>query len=232
MGTPRILIVDDDPDILLLLKMEMELAGYSATLAADGMDALWRLERENFDVVLLDLGMPTLDGFGVLEAINAGSAADNPKVVVVSAWPLSFYAERAATLGAAMYLEKPFDLADLHAVVRSFTLSEPSAGAAGPVEAVPSDSWLDVEPFDPDDWGDEPEPPTFSVCYRQVVVERYEHLVERSIEVISGTAGVTGALREDRQMVCCWGQSVDLDALKLTLLRWWSEKLDQDSGHD
>ena len=116
---PRLLIVDDDPDILLLLKIEMDFQGYETTLAADGIEALYWLREHRFDLVVLDLGMPTLDGFGVLETISDWPATERPKVIVVSAWPISFYAQRSAHLGAALYLEKPFEMPDLREVVRS-----------------------------------------------------------------------------------------------------------------
>src|SRR5438876_12443877 len=79
----RILVVDDEPDILLLHRLNLEGAGHEVLLAADGMKALERIDADMPDCVVLDVMMPVLDGWGVLEALQAREAA--PPVLVVSA---------------------------------------------------------------------------------------------------------------------------------------------------
>jgi adenylate cyclase len=68
---PRILIVDDEPFNLDLLEQELELLGYGSVRAVDGRNALERLQSEAFDLVLLDVMMPGIDGFGVLERMKS-----------------------------------------------------------------------------------------------------------------------------------------------------------------
>lgn len=115
----RVLIVDDEPDLLLMLRVSLEAVGFETGLAADGDAALRRMKAERFDVVLLDVMMPVLDGWSVLEALKDDS--DAPPVVVVSAKSALQDQERARALGAAEYITKPFDLdnliAKLHEVI-------------------------------------------------------------------------------------------------------------------
>jgi two-component system, OmpR family, alkaline phosphatase synthesis response regulator PhoP len=103
----RILVVDDEPDILLLHRLNLEGAGHEVLLAADGMKALERIDIDIPDMVVLDVMMPVLDGWGVLEALQ--SRGDPPPVLVVSAKSLSTDIEQAMSMGAAGYLAKPFD---------------------------------------------------------------------------------------------------------------------------
>jgi CheY-like chemotaxis protein len=105
---PRVLIVDDEPDILLLLRLNLELAGYDTALAADGDEALQRLRKDTFDVVLLDLQMPVLDGWAVLSALKDHD--HSPPVVVLTAFAnADGFRERAFGLGAAGFVSKPPD---------------------------------------------------------------------------------------------------------------------------
>ena len=100
----RILVVDDEPDTLLSLRMYLTAAGHETVLAADGEQALERLQREPpFDLVLLDVCMPVMDGWSVMEA-----TAEPTRVVVISGHPAPGDLRRAFELGAADYVRKPF----------------------------------------------------------------------------------------------------------------------------
>jgi len=103
----RILVVDDEPDILLLHRLNLEGAGHEVLLAADGMKALERIGSDSPDCVVLDVMMPVLDGWGVLEALRG--ASDSPPVLVVSAKSAAADIEHAMTMGAKGYLAKPFN---------------------------------------------------------------------------------------------------------------------------
>jgi DNA-binding response OmpR family regulator len=107
----RILIVDDEPDILLMLRVALEAAGHVTALAADGESAVRRLSREDFDLMLLDVMMPVMDGWGVLEAL--GGLPAPPRVIVVSARTTAGDVARAVDLGATDYIHKPFVMTDL-----------------------------------------------------------------------------------------------------------------------
>jgi DNA-binding response OmpR family regulator len=95
---PRVLIVDDEPDVLLLLRIELEAEGYETLLAADGETAMRRIAEERPDVVLLDVMMPVVDGWGVLRRLaDAGSTT---RVIVLSAKANDSDVVRALELGA------------------------------------------------------------------------------------------------------------------------------------
>lgn len=116
-GSARVLIVDDHPDIITLLRTSLELAGFETLDALDGRAALQRIDREAPDLVLLDLMMPVLDGWGVLEALK--DREDRPPVIVLSAIESADSMERAERLGVAGYVTKPFDLPGLIGLVES-----------------------------------------------------------------------------------------------------------------
>ncbi len=107
----RVLVVDDEPDILLLHRLNLEFAGHQVLLAADGMKALARIDADDPDVVVLDVMMPVLDGWGVLDRLRDKAGA--PPVLVVSAKSAREDVERAMSSGASAYLKKPFEADDL-----------------------------------------------------------------------------------------------------------------------
>ena len=115
----HVLIVDDEPDILLMLRLTLEAEGFTTALAADGEVALDRLRQERFDVMLLDVMMPVLDGWAVLERLADVPA--KPAVIVVSAKTAAADIARAKELGAADYVTKPFTLPELKRVIDEVT---------------------------------------------------------------------------------------------------------------
>jgi DNA-binding response OmpR family regulator len=112
---PKVLIVDDEPDVLLMFRIGLEAAGFETGLAAEGQEALRRLQQERFDIVLLDVMMPVLDGWAVLEKLRDEAGA--PPVLVISARHGVQYQERALELGAVGYITKPVDLEGLAAKI-------------------------------------------------------------------------------------------------------------------
>ena len=122
----RILVVDDEPDILLLHRLNLEDAGHEVLLAADGMKALERITADRPDCVVLDVMMPVLDGWGVLEALQERS--DAPPVLVVSAKSADADIEHALTMGAKGYLSKPFNARTLlDEVAKLIALANPAS---------------------------------------------------------------------------------------------------------
>ena len=121
----RVLIVDDEPDILLMLRVNLEADGYQTALAADGETALKRIGEEHFDVVLLDVMMPVMDGWSVLEHLR--DHHNPPAVIVVSAKSANRDVARALDLGASDFVAKPFSPMQLSALVEqllSMTVEE------------------------------------------------------------------------------------------------------------
>jgi DNA-binding response OmpR family regulator len=129
---PLVLIVEDEPDMLLLLRLTLEDAGFETCLAADGETALRRIDAERPDVVLLDLMLPVLDGWGVLAELATRPAG--PPVVICSATDGRRERTRAAELGAVAFVPKPFEVEDLVRVLREALAHRPARrGAVAPI---------------------------------------------------------------------------------------------------
>ena len=109
VGAASVLVVDDEPFNIDLLTQELEDLGHVATPAADGREALEMLEKERFDLILLDIMMPRMDGVQVLEALNASGRLAELPVIVVSALGDIDSVARCLHLGAEDHLLKPFD---------------------------------------------------------------------------------------------------------------------------
>jgi DNA-binding NtrC family response regulator len=128
----RILIVDDDPDILSGLKRRLEWMGHDTITATDGAEALAAIQREAPSLVLLDLELPILSGIDVLERLNgrgkvaaqaaavtAGESDEAiPPIIVLTAFGTINRAVEAMKLGACDFLTKPFDLDHLGIVIQ------------------------------------------------------------------------------------------------------------------
>jgi PAS domain S-box-containing protein len=109
MEKDRILIVDDEPDIALILKLQLEDAGYQTVRAQDGIEALEAVEREAFALILLDIKMPRMDGLEVLSRVRS---AETP-VIMMTAHGSEDIAVDAMKKGALDYISKPFSTDDL-----------------------------------------------------------------------------------------------------------------------
>jgi CheY-like chemotaxis protein len=105
-----ILVVDDDENILDLVVMSLEITGYSTESARDGAEALEAVERGRPGLVLLDMRMPRLDGWGFARGLAERGIGDIPVVVMTAAHDARRWAEE---IGADAYLEKPFDVHQL-----------------------------------------------------------------------------------------------------------------------
>jgi DNA-binding response OmpR family regulator len=124
MNAIRILIVDDEINIRLMLRTLLEAEGYSVSEALNGREALDEIERGGFDLILLDLNMPVLDGMSVLEQLNASQAQTKPRVIVLSAYGSVAKAVKATRLGALDFLEKPATPEEIRETVAA-VLKEP-----------------------------------------------------------------------------------------------------------
>ncbi|PYQ26649.1 MAG: hypothetical protein DMF56_23790 [Acidobacteria bacterium] len=113
----RVLVVDDDPSIRLLVARVVARAGYAVTEAVDGRAAITALQAERFDAVVLDLMMPHVNGLEVLAFVNKHCPA-RPCVIITSAADARLLAAADAPAVAAK-LRKPFDIAELLAALHS-----------------------------------------------------------------------------------------------------------------
>ena len=118
MSGKRVLVVDDDQDIRELLVSVLEDDGYQAESARNGREALDVLERWKADVVVLDLMMPVLDGFGVLATMRVDPVLSSVPVVVLTAKSLSEAERQFLSRSAVRVLQKgEYRLADVAALV-------------------------------------------------------------------------------------------------------------------
>ena len=116
-----ILIVEDEPDNREIMRAVVEdLLGYKAMLANDGMAAIDAATASQPSLILMDLMMPTLDGFEATRRIKANPLTSHIPVVAVTALGRPTDRQRAVEEGADAYLSKPFDLDTLAAVIERY----------------------------------------------------------------------------------------------------------------
>jgi DNA-binding response OmpR family regulator len=115
-GKKRILVADDDLQLLKLLKLELQYAGYTVLMARDGEQALSIFEDEAPDMLLLDIGMPGINGFEVCRRVRETSAMP---IIFVTAREQMHDKLKAFYLGADDFLTKPFDIEELLARVQA-----------------------------------------------------------------------------------------------------------------
>ena len=114
----RVLVVDDEPNIVMSLRFLMEREGFLVEVAASGQAAVAALDREPADLVLLDVMMPELDGFEVCQRIRAKPAWRDNKIVMLTAKGRDVERDKGMALGADAYVTKPFSTRDLVAQVK------------------------------------------------------------------------------------------------------------------
>jgi two-component system KDP operon response regulator KdpE len=112
----RVLVVDDEPQIRRFLRTALGANGYEVIEAADGAEALQRAAAEAPDVILLDLGLPDLDGIEVIRSLRAGSEVP---IIVLSVRAREIEKIAALDLGADDYVTKPFGIGELLARLRA-----------------------------------------------------------------------------------------------------------------
>lgn len=128
----RILVVDDEPEIVALVAYHLGKAGYRLATASTGQDALEAARRERYSLIVLDLMLPGMSGFDVLEAVRSDEATRDVAVLMLTARREEPDRIRGLSLGADDYLTKPFSPAEL--VLRVGAILRRS-GNAPPVSA-------------------------------------------------------------------------------------------------
>lgn len=114
----RILIVDDNQDTIHILSVILNQGGYSTVAARDGVEALKKIREEAPALVLLDIMMPKLDGFGVLEAMRGDPGMRQIPVLIISAKADRSSKTRSTALGAKDYIVKPINPDEILVKVR------------------------------------------------------------------------------------------------------------------
>ncbi len=110
----RILVADDDPDLIDLLKMDLGNEGYDVLVAVNGKEALQTAMAEKLDLILLDVMMPYIDGYHVAYEVTNKLGAGAPPIVLMTSRDTAREKGIAIMSGAAEVLQKPFEMAFLH----------------------------------------------------------------------------------------------------------------------
>ena len=127
-----ILVVDDDENILNLEKTILEQKGFAVTMAAGGPEALALLEKETFDLILLDVMMPEIDGFEVCRRIKEDERLKEIPVIFLTAKGGGDALAEGFESGAVMYINKPFTANKLLTIVNTMLEGAPTCPSPGP----------------------------------------------------------------------------------------------------
>lgn len=115
--TKKILIADDDPTIIKLLQVNLEMEGYEVIAAEDGEQAVEKAQESKPDLIVLDIMMPRMDGWAARDALReVDSIADVP-VIFLSARAQQADIQKGYEAGVVEYITKPFDPMDLLAII-------------------------------------------------------------------------------------------------------------------
>ena len=109
MSGQKVLIVDDDKDMLRGLSVRLKANGYSVVFAADGISAISVARKEEPDVIILDIGLPGGDGFTVMERLGSLLPVAHIPIIILTARDISGNKERALNAGAQAFFQKPVD---------------------------------------------------------------------------------------------------------------------------
>jgi len=123
MSKARILVVDDDPEIVTMLSTRLTKRGYAVTTASDGSQAIALAKKDLPDVILLDVMMPGKSGWEVARAIKQDPSTSAVKIVMVSAIGEKTNEITAPIYGADAHVDKPFEFDHLEGVIAKLLLA-------------------------------------------------------------------------------------------------------------
>jgi len=131
MANKKILAVDDERHIVRLVQVNLERQGYEVVTAFDGKEALEKVESENPDLIVLDVMMPYMDGFEVLQNLKKNQNTRDIPVIMLTAKAQDADVFRVWQSGVDCYLTKPFNPMELIAFVRRIFKSLEDGGDDG-----------------------------------------------------------------------------------------------------
>jgi len=109
MGKKRILIVDDEIELVKAIQIRLEHSGYECLVAFDGQEALGKAQKENPDLIILDLMLPKIDGYKVCGLLKADSRYKKIPIVILTARAQESDKKLSEETGADAYITKPFE---------------------------------------------------------------------------------------------------------------------------
>lgn len=113
-----ILAIDDSRTMRNLLRAALEEAGFVVTTAEDGADGIEKLEAANPDVIITDINMPVMDGFGLIEKVRQSKCSASVPILVLSTESSDALKSRARSIGATGWIVKPFNDIKLISAIR------------------------------------------------------------------------------------------------------------------
>ena len=121
----QILYVEDNPDNMLLVQRALESRGYKLLKAENGLLGVETAEREDVDLILLDINLPDIDGYEVAKRIRASTKSKlaYTPIIAITANALKGDAEKALAAGCDVYMSKPINIRELWARVEAFVPS-------------------------------------------------------------------------------------------------------------
>jgi two-component system, OmpR family, alkaline phosphatase synthesis response regulator PhoP len=119
MPGEKILVVDDEPDIVETLSFRLEQEGYEVITAADGLEALDKARKESPDLLILDIMMPKLDGFQVSRMLKFDERYHDIPIIMLTAKTQEHDVDTGMTTGADEYIKKPFDAKELIDLIKA-----------------------------------------------------------------------------------------------------------------
>jgi len=121
----KILIVDDEQDILRIVAYSLKKWGYDVIMATNGQEGLDKIASENPDLILLDAGMPVMNGFQMLEQLRQTPDFRNIPVIMLTAHSDPKDIDKARAYGIFEYVTKPFDPMELREILeKALSLSK------------------------------------------------------------------------------------------------------------
>ena len=141
----RVLVADDDPDILTVVKINFELDGFEVETAVDGEDALQKATSNPPEVIVLDIMMPRMDGLTALHRLRSQASTANIPIILLTARGLLEDRVRGLELGADDYITKPFDITELAARIRAVLRRNQAARDLSPLTGLPGNFNITAE---------------------------------------------------------------------------------------
>ena len=143
--TDRLLVVDDDPDIARFIEVNLRTHGFEVHLAADGVEALEKAQEIRPDLVLVDVMMPRMDGFQVVDHLRSDPRTANTSIIMLTAKALTADKVLGITAGADDYIIKPFDPVELVARVKGTLRRAREMRAISPLTGLPGNARIHDE---------------------------------------------------------------------------------------
>ncbi len=123
----KVLVVDDEEHIVMILKDSLEFSGFQVVTAYDGLEALERVEKDQPELIVLDIGMPKLDGWEVCRRLKADPKTQDIPIIILTAYAQTSDKRKGVQLGADRFISKPCDLTYLVEEINALLANKPKA---------------------------------------------------------------------------------------------------------